>query len=62
MKLIVFPMLCFPTVIDQVCASNPCMNGGSCQSSVEYNDEAFLPTVVYECSCPVGWGGDTCEG
>jgi len=55
-------MLCFPTVIDQVCASNPCMNGGSCESSVEYSDEAFIHTVVYECNCPIGWGGDTCEG
>ena len=33
------------------CASNPCMNGGSCRDEVG----------TYVCSCPSGWTGDRCE-
>ena len=33
------------------CASDPCMNGGSCSDQVG----------GYVCSCPSGWGGDRCE-
>lgn len=40
--------VCGPTI---PCASNPCLNGGTCSSSAG----------VAECSCTGGWTGDTCE-
>ena len=34
-----------------VCFNNPCANGGECSY---FGDDAF------NCTCPVGWLGDTC--
>ena len=33
------------------CASNPCLNGATCTDLIN----------GYECTCPVGFGGDNCE-
>jgi len=34
------------------CSSNPCQNGGTCTD---------LPSFLYKCGCPTGFGGDRCE-
>jgi len=33
------------------CASNPCVNGGTCND--HFNS--------FTCSCPDGYGGETCQ-
>ena len=33
------------------CASNPCLNGATCTDLIN----------GYECTCPVGFGGENCE-
>ena len=39
------------TTIPDVCASNPCMNGGRCVQS----------GTAYSCTCPDGFTGLNCE-
>ena len=41
----------FPFSADDECASEPCVNGGSCQDSVD----------IYECICRPGFAGTNCE-
>jgi len=41
----------FPPLAVDHCFSNPCSNGGSCQSLFD----------GYECTCPSGYGGVNCE-
>ena len=36
------------------CKSSPCQNGGTCTNKASIQRG-------YECQCPSGWGGDTCE-
>jgi collagen type VI alpha len=51
----------FPTILNSLvksvcdevneCSPNPCLNGGSCQSSAH----------TFQCTCPVGFSGAKCE-
>ena len=36
------------------CDPNPCANGGTCQKSYDGH--------YFQCNCPAGYGGLTCEG
>ena len=57
-----FPMLCFPTVLESaVCGSNPCLNGGKCTGKYVYDDEYKL-TLTGWCDCYIGYSGNNCEG
>ena len=48
--LYAFKLLSFLSDIDE-CATNPCMNGGSCVDGIG----------SYSCSCPTGYEGDQCQ-
>lgn len=40
-----------PTIVNDICIPNPCLNGGTCQKLGTY----------YACICPVPWCGWNCE-
>ena len=48
-------------VVDNVCATAPCLHGGNC-SVVQINAVTDSNAVTgFNCSCPPGWTGDTCQ-
>ena len=48
--------VCPPAV--HPCSSNPCLNGGSCSATLL---DLFDHFAWFNCSCPPGWDGPTCE-
>jgi len=38
-------------VVENYCASSPCLNGGNCSNTISY----------YTCECIDGWNGANCE-
>jgi hypothetical protein len=50
---IIFPEDSRTSNENKPCASNPCQNGGTCTD---------VGTDSFECTCPEGFEGTTCEG
>ena len=52
MPVSILPYTAFYTIIDVLeCASNPCLNGATCNEYVNY----------YNCTCAAGFSGATCN-
>ena len=52
-------------VVDNVCATAPCLHGGTCTVTTTVVTNGISGSIggggSFNCSCPPGWTGDTCQ-